>query len=147
MNQYNQKRLLFNCLLKDFCSDLNIALVHFGYVNSDKFYDGIHFNQEGVKWYVKHLKQILNPILGLKHNSNKVHNEAQPKYWPNNRQEGTGRNNYMYNKNPNFGRNDGYMYNQPTRQNENVRNYNDQMYDWRQDNIYALLSQFLSSYM
>jgi hypothetical protein len=39
-------------LLKDYCNDLELAIVNFGdYFDIDSFYDGIHLNQKGINVY------------------------------------------------------------------------------------------------
>ena len=66
LTQYNQKRRLFNNLLKDYCNDLVLAIVNFGdYFDIDSFYDGIHLNQKGINVYVCQVKRDLNPIMGM----------------------------------------------------------------------------------
>lgn len=64
--EFNEKRCMFNVLLKDFCSDSNIDYVEFFNMKINCFYDGIHLTSNGVGQYVKCLKEILNPILGMK---------------------------------------------------------------------------------
>ena len=34
-------------------------------MSSDDFYDGIHLNEYGIKLYVKCVKKVLNPHLGV----------------------------------------------------------------------------------
>ena len=35
-------------------------------MSSDDLYDGIHLNEFGIKFYVKCVKKVLNPLLGVK---------------------------------------------------------------------------------
>jgi hypothetical protein len=35
-------------------------------MSSDDFYDGIHLNEYVIKFYVKCVKKVLNPLLGVK---------------------------------------------------------------------------------
>lgn len=73
LTQYNQKRRLFNNLLKDYCNDLELAIVNFGdYFDIDSFYDGIHLNQKGINVYLSQVKRVLNPIMGMDIPQNKV---------------------------------------------------------------------------
>jgi hypothetical protein len=66
LSQYNQKRRLVNNLLKDYCNDLELAIVNFGdYFDIDSFYDGIHLNQKRINVYVSQVKRVLNPIMGM----------------------------------------------------------------------------------
>lgn len=66
LTQYNQKRRLFNNLLKDYCKDLELAIVNFGdYFDIDSFYDGIHLNQKEINVYVSQVKRVLSPIMGM----------------------------------------------------------------------------------
>lgn len=65
MSDFEEKRLLYNSLLKDFCFDVNIEYVNFEEMSHDDFYDGIHMNQNGIKHYVKCVKRVLNPLLGV----------------------------------------------------------------------------------
>ena len=73
LTQFDQKRMLYNNLLKDYCVDLDAKYVKFNNMIADCFYDGIHFNEKGVRIYVKYIKEVLNPILGVNGNQNTVH--------------------------------------------------------------------------
>ena len=73
LTQYNQKGRLFNNLLKDYCNDLELAIVNFGdYFDIDIFYDGIHLIQTGINVDVCQVKRVLNPIMGMDIPQNKV---------------------------------------------------------------------------
>ena len=50
---------------KNFYSDTNTEYVNFEQMSSDDFYDGIHLNAYGIKLYVKCVKKVLNPLLGV----------------------------------------------------------------------------------
>lgn len=66
LTQYNQKRRLFNNLLKDYCNDMELAIVNVGdYFDTDSFYDGIHLIQKGINVDVCQVKRVLNPIMGM----------------------------------------------------------------------------------
>ena len=61
-SEFDEKRLLYNSLLKDFCFDINAEYVNFEQRSSD---DGIHLNGYGIKINVKCVKKVLNPLLGV----------------------------------------------------------------------------------
>lgn len=67
LSKFEQSREIFNNLLKDFCVANDIVLIKFR-MNAYHFYDGIHFNERGVRIYVSVLKKVMDPILGLKPN-------------------------------------------------------------------------------
>ena len=68
LTQYEQKRVLYNILLKEYCNEIDAKLVNFGRMTANLFYDGIHFNEHGISVYVRQLKQVLNPLLGVSQN-------------------------------------------------------------------------------
>lgn len=63
--EFEEKRLLYNALLKDYCFDIDVEYVKFNYLYNNVFYDGIHLNTHGIGIYVKCLKEVLNPLLGM----------------------------------------------------------------------------------
>ena len=69
---YEEKRQLFNNLLKDHCNDLDLKYIKHCHFYCSDFYDGVHLNEIGIRMYVKHIKIALNPILGVT-----VQNEEQ----------------------------------------------------------------------
>ena len=65
-SEFDEKILLYSSLLKKtFCFDINIECVNFEQMSSDDFYGGIHLNEYGIKLYVKCVKKVLNPLLGV----------------------------------------------------------------------------------
>ena len=60
--ELEQKRCQFNLLLKD----KNLKLVQYDHVRTTDFYDGIHLNQEGIKNFVKNLKEVINPLVDVR---------------------------------------------------------------------------------
>ena len=64
-SEFDEKILLYSSLLKNFCFDINAEYVHCEQMSSDDLYDGIHLNEYGIKLYVKCVKKVLNPLLGV----------------------------------------------------------------------------------
>ena len=64
--EYQEKRNLYNLLLNEYCSDLEIQCVKFNWFFHSDFYDGIHMNENGIRLYVRTLKEVVNPLLGMK---------------------------------------------------------------------------------
>ena len=158
--EFEQKRCQFNLLLKDLCEDRNLELVQYDHVRPTNFYDGIHLNQEGIKMYVKNLKEVINPLVDVRSSENpNVENRRQ--YNTNQTYNGKGcqqfyqnrpiRNNitwnpgvdYKYNR---YNQTNQYMgrsnYNGSFRRYHNSR-ANNQMSVENENNVYQLLELLL----
>jgi lysophospholipase L1-like esterase len=64
-SEFDEKILLYSSLLKNCCFDINAEYVNCEQMSSDDLYDGIHLNEYGIKLYVKCVKKVLNPHLGV----------------------------------------------------------------------------------
>jgi lysophospholipase L1-like esterase len=64
--EFEQKRCQFNLLLKDLCEYRNLEFVQYDHARTTDFYDGIHLNQEGIKNFVKNLKEVINPLVDVR---------------------------------------------------------------------------------
>lgn len=73
--EYESKILQCNEILADTCEDLNITFIRHNNITQIHYSDGIHLNLEcGVPQYVQNLKQVINPLVGVKKDEN---SEAQ----------------------------------------------------------------------
>ena len=125
---YNEKRHMYNTVLKDFCNDTGFVFVEFGSMRMSDFYDGIHLTEQGVKFYVKCLKDKVNVLLGVKYEkqSDSFHRNRTE-----NTQYGPGRNTYdrrEYNYRQNITNGNDYSRNTQGRR---------EQYDFKGDNLYT----------
>lgn len=76
---FETRRLQFNILLKDMCTDKELTLITNENMRESDFYDGIHLNPNGIKFYVRNLKTTINPHLNVKSPDNYVRPSLQNK--------------------------------------------------------------------
>ena len=92
---------MYNCLLKDFCHDTGFHFVEFGSMRVSDFYDGIHLSEQGVRFYVRCLKETVNELLDVKYekqnNSFQGYRSENTNYESNRNIQ--GRRDYEYGKN------------------------------------------------
>lgn len=55
---------MYNILLKDYCKEKGINVIRYN-MHFSNMYDGIHLNESGIKHFVRCMKQVMNPILGI----------------------------------------------------------------------------------
>lgn len=74
---YDIKRRQFNLLLEDLCKDKNLHLIKHENMRESDFYDGIHMNNKGVKFFVRNFKHITNPHLNVITPTNQINRDNQ----------------------------------------------------------------------
>lgn len=80
--EFEEEILLYSSLLKQiFCFDINAEYVNFEQMSSDDFYNGTHLNECGIKLYVKCVKMVLNPILGVHTKLNTKNEGRKMRIW------------------------------------------------------------------
>ena len=76
-SEYEQKRMSYNCLVKEFCNEIGAHFVTYDNLKFIDFVDGIHLNEVGVRIFVSNMKRVFNPLLGVVHVSE---NENKKKF-------------------------------------------------------------------
>ena len=108
--EFESKRIECNHTISEICRDLGVKFVCHQNITQIHFSDGIHLNREcGISQYVKNLKLIANPLVGVKSDHNpsmeKVSNSAMHTNTGGHQLKG----NYNHGK---FRRQDDYRYEQ-----------------------------------
>lgn len=78
-NEYERKRIQCNLHLAEICDRYDAKYVTHQNISQIHFSDGIHLNHEGgTSQYVRNLKQIVNPLVGVKSDENQT-NKFHPR--------------------------------------------------------------------
>ena len=64
--QYETKRIKCNCMLSELCDSYGLKFVNHENLTQIHFEDGIHLSHDGgIAQYVRNLKEVVNPLLGI----------------------------------------------------------------------------------